>query len=646
MLQRLREKAHGWFAWVILGAIAVTFVLFGTSSFFESTKGPNQAVAKVNGSPITERELEIAYNRALQGAGAETLRLLDPKLVKAELLQSLIDERILLQSASKMGMTVSTERLNDSLKEIPFLQDAKGQFSPEAYGQFLASSGYSDQAFRKLIRDNILQQELQGSIAGTSFSLPSDINDYVKFSRQKRQFRYTTLDKSQFKNKVSISDEELQKYYEAHLSDFMTPEQVSIEYLQLSLPELAKNIQYTDTELHEFYRDNLSAFTIPASAHVAHILISSPKEADAKTHEEAKAKLANIQKELAAGKSFGELAKEYSSDKMSGEKNGELEWFTAGEMVPEFEKAVFALEPNQISQPVQTDFGYHLIKLIDKKPEQVKPFFEVKDDVIAKYKKHQAEEKLIQLSDEVSQILFDSPETLHPAAEKIGKATEKTELFSQESGPANSLLNRPEVIAAAFSSNVKDDKNNSELIKLDDENYVAVRLADWVPAKQKPFDTVKSDIKDTLVVQKTNDLLKAEALRIEKLVANSKDLPEVKALSDFRWETKDEVTRNTRNLDGDLLEAVFAIPRPLDPNKRELKTTALSNGDYAVVWLLAVKDGDISELSEAEKKTYETGLQREWGKLEFSLYITDQINKAKVKKLLPASLADMSGENA
>lgn len=641
MLQRLREKAQGWFAWLILGAIAVTFVLFGTSSYFSSA-GPNQSVAKVNGSSITERDLDIAYQRALQGPGSETLRYIDPSLVKAELLQTLIEEKILLQNAKKMGMTVSNEKLTEMLKEIPFLHDSKGNFSQEAYLRFLASSNYTDSSFREVLRDNMLQQQLRESVAGTALSLPVDISDYVKYSLQKRDFRYTTLDKDIFQKKITVVDDELQKYYESHAKEFMTPERISLEYVHLSLPELAKTVQYTDKDIQEFYRDNLSTFTTPATAHVAHILVSASKESDPSTQEAAKAKITNIKNELKAGKSFSELAKEYSDDKMTADKGGELQWFTAGEMLPEFEKAAFALNADQVSEPVQTDFGFHLIKLIDKKPEHVKPLFEVKEDVIAKYKQHQAEERLIQLSEDVSQIAFDSPDSLQPVSDKVGTKIEKTELFSQEEGPKSELLNRPEVMTAAFSSNVKDHKNNSDLIKLDNDNYLVVRLDELVPSKQKLFEDVKAEIKETLLAEKTNDLLKNEAANLAKTLINSKDMPDAKALGDYNWSTKDNVVRTERNVDANLLETAFSMARASDQDNRVIKTTKLANGDYAVVWLLDVKDGTVDMLSEADKKNYQTGLERQWGQLEFALYVTDLISKAKVKTSIPSTAASQS----
>lgn len=630
MLQRMRDKAQGWFAWLILGAIAFTFVLFGTSSYF-GDNGPNEWVAKVNGKAITERELEIAYQRFLQQPGSEGVRQLDPEYIKTELLQSLIEQQVILQDASNIGMTVSTEQVSDMIRSVPFFKDESGQFSEEAYLRFLATSNYTDQSFRTLLHDSIITGQLQNSIVHTAFALPSELNDFAKFLLQTRGIRYFVIPKSTVESEVTVSEDEIKAYYEKNLNKFKTPEKVSLEYLQLSLADLMGKVTYTDQNLQEFYRDNLSAFTYPASAKVAHILINTTKEADPKTHEAAKAKMADIQKELKAGKSFSDLAKQYSEDRMSAEKGGDLQWFTAGEMVPQFEKAALALEPGQVSDVVQTDYGYHLIKLVEKKPEVVRKFVDAKSDVITKYKQYQAEEALSQKVDELAQLVFDTPDTLQPAAEKIEKPLQKTELFTQEQGPQHPVLNRNDVVLAAFSANVKDDKNNSDLIKVDDQNYIVFRLAELVPSQQKPLETVSAEIKQTLLVEKESTALKEKAKNIETALLDTKTLADDKVLEQHQWTTKENVGRTTRGVDAELLEAAFSMPKPL-ANKRVIKTTPLANGDYAVVWLFDVKDGNPAMLNSADKQNYESALSKHWGELEFALYTTELMDEAKVVK--------------
>lgn len=483
MLQDLREKAQGWFAWIILGAIGVTFVLFGTANLFQSG-GFERAVVKVNGASISERELEEAYRRVMHSSGNEALKRMDPAQIKKEVLEGLIEERILLQNAKKLRLTISDEQINSVIRSLPVAKNAQGQFSQEAYLQFLSSANFTDHSFRDFIRDNMVLQQLQRGIAGTALALPLDVKDYAHYLYQQRDFQYTVLPESAVKDKAVVSDEALKEYYEAHANQFMSPEQIALQYVPISLKEVK----------------------------------------------------------------------------------------------------------NKTSDP------------------------------------EQAEEKFEILVDEIAQLAFDTPDSLQPIADKVEKPIEKTPLFS-EGELQNSLLNRPEVMAVAFSANVKDDKNNSDIIKLDNENYVVIRLADYVPAKQKPFEAVKPEINQILVEQKIESLLKAQA---EGMIESLKKDP--KTEQNYTWNKEKGLDRMARGIDANLLETAFSMPRMLDPNKPELKATRLENEGYAIVWLTGVTDGKLELLSESQKKSIESELQTHWGRLEYALYVTDQINQAKVKR--------------
>lgn len=624
MLQHLREKAQGWFSWIILGAIGITFVLFGTANFFQSG-GVEHTVAKVNGASISKRELEEAYRRVLHSSGNEALKRVDPAQIKKEVLEGLIEQRILLQNAKKLGLTISDDRVNSVIRSLPVAKNAQGQFSEEAYLQFLSSANFTDHSFRAFIRDNMVLQQMQRGIAGTALALSMDVKDYVQYAYQHRDFQYTRILQNTVSDKIAVPNETLKEYYDSHLNQFMTSDKIALQYVHLSFNDVLSKLNYTDQDLEAFYRDNLSAFTIPESAQVAHILVAVPKGADPAIELAAKEKIEKIRADL-SGTSFEALAREYSDDKASAEKGGELSWFAAGEMVPEFEKAAFALAPNEVSVPIKTEFGYHLIKLEDKKPGRVKSLSEVREDVIDKYKHYHAEEKFAALADEMAQLAFDTSDSLQPVSDKVGKPIEKTSLFS-EGELKDPLLNRPEVMAAAFSTNVKEDKNNSDLIKLDDENFVVIRLADWVPVKQKSFEEVKSVINQVLVEQKTEELLKEEADRVIEILKKDPT-----AEQNYSWNKKQNIDRMTREVDANLLEAVFSMPRWLELNKPELKAVKLSNGDYAIVWLIGVTDGNAELLSESEKKSIEAELQTHWGRLEYALYVADQIGKAQIKK--------------
>lgn len=632
MLQRLRDKAEGWIAWVIIGLVAATFVFFGAGSLFDGIGRPKNVVAKVNGTKITAQELDTLYQQWLKQPNNESYRQVDPKVVKNDLLQYMIDQAILLQNTKKLGMSIPADRITQILATIPFLQDATGQFSPSIYAQFLANSNHTDESFRQLIRDSLLRQQVEQGIMQTAFSLPVDIQDLVKFKNQQRDFRYTVVSKEPFEKDVAVTDEEVKQYYDTHLKDFLTDEQVSINYIHLSLEDLLKKYEPKDSDLKNYYQENIHMFTEPKSVHVAHILVSLPKNAAPEAVQKAKARAEEIEKKLNEGTSFSELAKQYSDDEGTASNDGELQWFSPGEMGPDFEKAAFALnEVGQVTHPpVRTDFGFHIIKLLDKKDEKPKPYEQVKDEVREKARQYWAQEQLIKQAEDLNEQAYDTPDSLQAASDKLGLPIQNTDLFTREGEQQNPILKNSEVIATAFSINVKDEKHNSDLIKIDPENYIVLRVSKHVPTEQKSLDLVKDQINTLLTNKKIEQLVKNAA---EKIVTELKaNTDNAAVLSQYSWVEQQNEKRTDRNVDSEILTAAFSM----QPNsaKPEVKAVSLNDGNYAVVWLKQVQNGNLADLSQDEKEDYERAMSKHWGELEFALYASDLFKKAKIEKEL------------
>ncbi|MBS0287525.1 MAG: SurA N-terminal domain-containing protein [Proteobacteria bacterium] len=629
MLQSLRDKAQGWIAWIIIGMIAITFILFGTENFFKS--GRDNTVADVQGTPISVQELDMAYKRYLNQAGNESVAKLDPTFVKKEILQSMIDETIMMSDAKKIGLTISQQRIGLMLNSIPFfIKD--GHFSEDAYARFLMNTGYTDKSFQSYIKTALIKQQLEQGLMQTSFSLPSDLDTLVKYILQKRDFRFLTIDRAALEKDIVLKDDEIKAYYEKHLNDFKTEEQVAVEYVVLSLQKLMDEYQPTEEEIQAYYHENAALFNDPERVQVAHILISVPKNADEKTFKAANERILDIQNRLKKGESFESLAKSLSDDKTSAVNGGKLEWISKGEMIPEFEKSAFALaNKGDVSEPVHTEFGLHLIKLLDKQKAKSKSFDTVKDDIVAKMKHESAQEKFATLADNMNDLAFDHADSLQPIVDKLGIKIEKSDYFTKTAGPKEKILQNALVTTAAFNPNVKDDKNNSDLIKLDPENYLVLRVSNVIASKQKPLEEVKSEIVKTLLFDKSTLEAKTKATSLlDKITKNNMPLDKVQ--SEFSWSTATDVSRSSSKAQPDLVEAAFGMAYPTD--KGSFKLVQLENGDYAIVWLTKVVDGDMSKLSAQEKESFNDQLSKHFGELEFALYATELLKEAKVQKYL------------
>ena len=623
MLQDLREKSQGKIAWIIIGLISLTFVLVGAESVFDFAGNRSKTVAEVNGQKITASEVETLYQQVLQQADKEALKIA-PEQLKKELLQSLIDKTVLTQRMERLGMEISPQRLSSFIAAMPNFRAPNGEFSKELYQRFLASTGYSDATFRAIITENLLREQLQQGVLKTEMTPESDLHDLVKYLYQKRSVRYAEVPKAPFKARVGVNDTDIKAYYDEHKKDFMTQEQIALEYIHLSFDKLLADFKPTDAEIEKFYNDNVAMFSDPERVHVAHILIALPKEADEDAVKTAKAKVEEVQNKIKAGESFDSLAKQYSQDQGSAAQGGDLQWLESGEMVPEFEKAAFALKKtNQISSPIRTEFGFHIIKLVEKKEHKVQPFTEVKSDVLTKMKQEWAQEELANKADQLTALAYDHPDSLQAAADKLKINIDKTDLFSAQTGPKEPVLQNTAVLNAAFSNTVKDDKNNSDLIKADDKNYIVVRVMKHVPAAQKPIDEVKAEIEAKLIDKKAEALAKQSAE--EMLKTASSFIP-----SD--WKTLQNVNRNEKNIEPALLEGIFSLPRAQNPTDQSLKMIQMKNGDFAVVALTSVEDGSISQLPSEDLDNFKNALSKHWGELEFALYANQLIKEAKIQK--------------
>ncbi|HET9843726.1 MAG TPA: SurA N-terminal domain-containing protein, partial [Gammaproteobacteria bacterium] len=341
MLQKIRDKSQGWFAWVVIGLIALTFILIGTGTYFGSE--PNDVLAKVNGQEITQADVNQYYERLLLQQGSNSSNF-DAKQIKQYALEVLMQEAALKATAKEKGLRVSKDQILQVIAQDNNFYD-KGEFSNEKYHQLLAQNYFTPQQYQDLIEFQFLIAQLQHGLMQTNFSLKNELNTLFKFLDQKRNFTYHIVNHKEFLNQVSVNDQEIKEYYDAHRDQFMTEEQIKIQYLELNTKDLKKDISYTESDLEQFYQDKIDLYTEPQKIKVAHILVAFDAQ-DAKAKDAAIAKINNIKTKLSQGESFAKVAQQYSDDKLSAKNGGELSWITQGEaaLIADFEKAAFAMK--------------------------------------------------------------------------------------------------------------------------------------------------------------------------------------------------------------------------------------------------------------------------------------------------------------
>jgi peptidyl-prolyl cis-trans isomerase D len=463
MLQNIRDKSQGVLLWIVVSILIGTFALWGVHSYVTGSRH-SHTPATVNHQSITEAQVITSYERLRQqqqmqlGANFSMNPTIEDAL-KRQALNQLVVSSVLIQAATRAGYRVTTDQVDEALLKIPAFQD-NGQFSVNRFHEILSSILYSQDAFLNDMRSSMLISQVQGGYVNSAFALPGEVNGAIRLVNQKRDISYVVIPAAHFTGSIHVNNADVKNYYQTHQNEFQSPEQVSLEYLELSLPKIKETLHFDETKVQQYYENNVQNYTKPTSWHVAYILIKVPKNASPSDVEGAKKKIEDVQHQLKSGARFSELADKYSQDFASSKKGGEMDWFSAGTLDPSFEKAVANLQTvDEVSEPVRTSYGFSLIKLLGVKKAEVKPFDEVKSQVENTLAEQQAEQIFAQESDKLSNLTYSNPTTLEIAAKALNIPVQNTERFSREGAKAG-VASNAKVIATAFSADVLQNGNN------------------------------------------------------------------------------------------------------------------------------------------------------------------------------------------
>ena len=480
------------------------------------------------------------------------------------------------------------------------------------------------------IRSQMLVNQMQGGFVNSEFATPNEVNTAIKLINQKRNISYLIIPASRFTKDVQVNNDDLHQYYQQHQQDFQSPEQVSINYLSLSLPAIKAGLHFDQTKLQQYYEDNIDSYMLPQRWHVAHILAKIPAQATPQQIADAQTKIDDIANQLTAGKDFSELAKQDSDDTVSASAGGVLDWFTQGTLDPGFEKAVASLQnPGDVSAPVRTRYGFSIIKLLGVQKAQPIPFAQAEPQVQNALAQQQAEQIFADDSDKLSNLTYANPNSLDVAAKALGLQVQSSNLFSHD-GDKVGLTSNPKVIAAAFSSDVLGQGNNSDVITIDTNTVIVLRVKQHKTASLLPFEEVQSQIKDKIAAQ----LAQQQAKQLGQTILTSlqKDPTSVNKIAQqysFAWQTDNNAGRYDSRVDAPILHEAFLMPHPTN-NAPALAGFDLPSGDYAVISLNGVTDGPIPAPGNVQLRIFTEEIENTLGNIDYQLYVRDILNNAKI----------------
>ena len=605
MLQAIRDRAHGIFAWIMLLVIGVPFALWGIQNYLDT--GKEQPAAVVGGHEIMDRDVSRAYEQTL--ASLVGVADYDEKQLKHEALERLIREEIIFQNADDKALAVSDADVRGVIATLPYFQ-TDGKFDKEKYKVILASQGMTSNQFAAQIRRALLMEQFQRSILGSAFVTKDQVDALLRLKNQERDLVYATIPLKP--STKTFPDAEIAAYYREHLPDFSNPEKVSIEYVNLSLDDIAKTVEVTEQDLRTFYEEQKANFGTPERRKLSHILIPVDT-AKPESDQAALEKIDAIRERLNKGEDFATVAKETSGDPVSARVGGDLGFMNKDAIEPNFAKAALVLKQGEVSAPVKTSFGYHLIKVTEFVPSQYKPFDEVKDELRKTFQHNVAENKFYDLGQTLTEQAFEHPDSLEAAAKALNLKVEQVGPFTRDAGEG--VASEASVRAAAFTEEVLNGKN-SDPVELGNEKALVLRVKEHQPASDKPLAEVKEAIVAKLRDQDARKEAAQKVQELVKLVRDGKSLEDAAKTMNFAVAKGAAVRRNDPKLDPALLSALFKAPRPVD-GKPVPESAELKNGDQVVFAVLSVKDGptggtDAKELESAREFLSNTEGQREF----------------------------------
>ncbi|WP_282385431.1 MULTISPECIES: SurA N-terminal domain-containing protein [unclassified Pseudomonas] len=622
MLQNIRDNSQGWIAKTIIGVIVALMALTGFDAIFQATTHKNEA-AKVNGDEISQNELSQAVDmqrrQLMQQLGKDfDASLLDEKMLRESALKGLIDRKLLLQGAEQAKFSFSEAALDQVILQTPEFQ-VDGKFSSERFDQVIRQLGYSRMQFRQMLAQEMLIGQLRAGVAGSGFVTDAEVLAFARLEKQTRDF--ATLNVKADPAAVKLTDDEVKAYYDEHAKEFMTPDQVIIDYVELKKSSFFDQVAVKDEDLEAAYQKEIA--NLAEQRRAAHILIEVN---DKTTEAQAKAKIDEVQARLAKGEKFEALAKEFSQDPGSANNGGDLGYAGPGVYDPAFEKALYSLSKDQVSEPIRTDFGYHLIKLLGVEAPEVPTLASLKDKLTRELKAAQVEQRFVEATKQLEDSAFEASDLAQPAADlKLTVHTSKP--FGREGGEGVAA-NRA-VVTAAFSPEVIDEGANSTAIELDPETVIVLRAKEHLKPAQLPLESVSAAIRTQL----TKEHASAEAkTRAEKLIADLRDgkAPLDKAIEGQNWKITEAATRGQEGVDPAVLQALFRMPKPAAKDKPTFSSVTLPDGSLMVVRLNGVNEA--AAPTDEEKAQYRRFLASREGQQDFAAYRKQLEAEAEIER--------------
>lgn len=593
-----RIKNSRWLGYIIVGVISVPFALWGIQSYVGGG-GINEA-AEVNGEPIpvyqVQRIASQQRQRLRQQLGGSLPAGLDERLFMERALEQLIERELLRQAATDAGFRVTDETLRRNIRRQSMFR-REGAFDPELYRRLLSQAGLSPQQYEADVRAGYRIEQLRRGITDSGFVTTGEARRMARLQRQERDLAVLVHPRAAASAAVSLDEEALRAYYEQNQETFQRPAQVRAAYLELDMAALRAQIEIDEEALRAEYRANQDRYGGQEERRAAHILLEVDAQSGADAEQAALETAQELRQRLADGADFAALAREHSDDPGSAGQGGDLGYVSRGSMVEAFEQALFALdEEGAVSDPIRSPYGVHLVKLLDVRGAEPRPFSEVRGELERKLRDRRAERLFYDRVEVLRNSTYEQPGSLEPAAEASGLEIRHTDWFSR--GAGDGIAADPAVREAAFSPDVREERLNSDLIELGQRRVVVLRIDEERPAQPRPFAEVRAQVEQRLRAQRIEQRLRDWARQtLDRLDGGAAPAELATGLVQLRepgW-----VGRDAEDVAAPIRQTAFELPVPAGAGTTHGSVT-LESGDRAVVVVRASRLPEVDAASVAE----------------------------------------------
>jgi len=628
MLQLIRNRLSGWLASAVVLLFCIPFALWGVNYYFGAEVNP--AIATVNGEEILLddfRRLVDEQRRAVKPDSPE-----EEKALKRELLDSLVLGQLVLGFADDSGMRIGA---GDVVREIQGMESfqEEGFFSQELYRQILSYRGqFRPAEFEEQMRQDLMGRQVQAALVRSSFVLEDEARWGARLRLQSRDIAYAVFPAAELREEMEVDEADIESYYQESTEKYHRPEEVRIAYLELNAAGLEEEVAVEEEALQAFYERRSDDYDIEEERKLTRLYIQSPADAEEAERERARARVEALLADAEAGASLEELAEraaaedeeaaaeepvaEESEEAAAAEESAEDEpppavelvthgFLNKGSLPAEIDEAAFAMETGEIRGVIETDSGFHIIRLDEQKEGRVSTFENSREDAEKDFREQEADRLFLERAELLESYAYEEPGTLEPAAEVLALLIRYSDSFSRAGGEG--IAAEAAVIEAAFSGEVLSAGNNSPLIELSEERVLVLRIDEHHPRRRLPLEDVRGQIEATLKAERAAEQVRQRGEGIAERLRSGEDMEQVAAEEDFQWERKEGALRDSTEVSRAVLRFAFRLGHPADDGKPLFGGQPLGSGDYALVALLAVNE--IEDDSALDKEELDAGWQ-------------------------------------